>query len=223
MAQRSGYSQKDFGAYRPREIKMKNGALLTLILSLIVTTASAASGEQLSPLPEAGLWRHKIRVLIDNQDALTSVRQAQQELIEDLPKDQQADLIAALDASDPSVSMECMTAQQTASMVRIDNLQRIIQRDLPDCDLKVIQADRSRVAVEGRCDSDNGFHGAMTGALEIISSYEIQSNFTGQKRAESQRSAANVRAEPVSFELLVTSRWAKTDCGVVLPREQLSF
>lgn len=204
---------------------MNNGALLALALSLIVTTASANSNDQLSPVPEAGLWRHKIRVLIDNQDALTSVRQTQQELIEDLPKDQQADLIAALDATDPSVAMECMTAQQTASIVKIDNLQRIIQRDMPECELKVTQADRSSVNVEGRCDSDTGFHGNMAGALEIISSYEIQSNFTGQKRAGNPASEGTINppAEPVSFELLVTSRWAKTDCGAVAPREQLSF
>lgn len=204
---------------------MIRSALATLILSVLGATAGATPHDQLGPLPEAGLWRHMISILIDGKEAPPNVRDVPQQLPGELSGEQPATLTAAMAAAASGVNMECLPSHQVAGILSLDSLQQRIQRDIPDCELSLLQTGRSRVQVSGLCNSQTGFYGEMRGELEIISSYEIHSSFTGRRLTSANPSPPSQGAGEhlADFVLSVTSRWAATDCGSIVPRERLSF
>ncbi|EZQ20333.1 MULTISPECIES: DUF3617 family protein [Halopseudomonas] len=202
---------------------MKKGAPSALML--LVPLALSAHAYELSPTPEAGLWRIEKRVLIDKEERLQTLQEAQQKLPQDTAAQRRALLDeAAISRSNPAVEMECLTPQQAVELVRLETLQQEVQRDVPECELTVHPVDRSTLNIHGRCQAEHGFDGDMRGHLEIISSYEIRSSFLGRGNVQLDADISEAAAgNPVSIQLQEISRWTQPDCGAVPPRERLSF
>lgn len=202
---------------------MKKGAPSALVL--LVSLALSAHAYELSPIPEAGLWRSEKRVLIDDEERLQALQRARQQLPADTVAQRRALLDeAAISRSTPTIEMECLTSHQAAELVRLETLQQEIQRDVPECELTVHPVDRSTLNIHGRCQAEHGFDGDMQGHLEIISSYEIRSSFLGRGNVQFESDTNDTAARtPASIQLQEISRWTQPDCGAVTPRERLSF
>ncbi|HIZ52121.1 MAG TPA: DUF3617 family protein [Candidatus Pseudomonas excrementavium] len=202
---------------------MKKGAPSALVL--LVSLALSAHAYELSPIPEAGLWRSEKRVLIDDEERLQALQRARQQLPADTVAQRRALLDeAAISRSTPTIEMECLTSHQVAELVRLETLQQEIQRDVPECELTVHPVDRSTLNIHGRCQAEHGFDGDMQGYLEIISSYEIRSSFLGRGKAQFESDTSDTAVgTPASIQLQEISRWTQPDCGAVTPRERLSF
>lgn len=202
---------------------MKKGAPSALVL--LVPLALSAHAYELSPIPEAGLWRSEKRVLIDDEERLQALQRARQQLPADTAAQRRALLDeAAISRSTPTIEMECLTSHQVAELVRLETLQQEIQRDVPECELTVHPVDRSTLNIHGRCQAEHGFDGDMQGYLEIISSYEIRSSFLGRGKAQFESDTSDTAVgTPASIQLQEISRWTQPDCGAVTPRERLSF
>ena len=202
---------------------MKKGAPSALVL--LVSLALSAHAYELSPIPEAGLWRSEKRVLIDDEERLQALQRARQQLPADTVAQRRALLDeAAISRSTPTIEMECLTSHQVAELVRLETLQQEIQRDVPECELTVHPVDRSTLNIHGRCQAEHGFDGDMQGHLEIISSYEIRSSFLGRGNVQFESDTNDTAARtPASIQLQEISRWTQPDCGAVTPRERLSF
>ncbi|SDS79047.1 Protein of unknown function [Halopseudomonas litoralis] len=199
---------------------MKKSAPSALVL-LVPLTLSAHAYE-LSPKPEAGLWRSETRILINGEDPMPTIRQSQQQLLEQLPADQRDALEGVAAQRNPGIRMECITPQQASSMVHIDEMRRKIQRNVPECELTVSSAERSRLRVSGDCRGENGFEGDMQGELEIISSQEIRSSFLGHGHFQVVHEGGG-SGQPSNIQQLEISRWTSPDCGAITPNERLSF
>ena len=184
-------------------------------LPLLVAFTLPVHAYQLSPTPEAGLWRTETRTLIESEERI----QAQQQMLEELPVERRTALDDAISRSTPQIRMRCLTAQRAEELMQIDALQREIQRDMPECELTVHPVDRSTLSVHGHCHGERGFHGDMQGHLEIISSYEIRASYLGQSREGSTPGSETMN----SIQLQEISRWSAEDCGDVAPPERLSF
>lgn len=202
---------------------MKKGAPSALVL--LVSLALSAHAYELSPIPEAGLWRSEKRVLIDDEERLQALQRARQQLPADTAAQRRALLDeAAISRSTPTIEMECLTSHQVAELVRLETLQQEIQRDVPECELTVHPVDRSTLNIHGRCQAEHGFDGDMQGHLEIISSYEIRSSFLGRGNVQFESDTNDTATgTPASIQLQEISRWTQPDCGAVTPRERLSF
>ena len=198
------------------------GALPAFTIIVLFPVTLSVNAEQLSPTPEAGLWRSETRILINGEDRMPAIRQAQQQLLEQLPADQRDVLESSIAQGDPGITMECITPPQASEMVRVDEMKREIQRNIPECELTVSSADRSRLRINGDCHGENGFDGDMQGELEIISSQEIRSSFLGRGHFQMAREE-EISEQPSNIQQLRISRWTSPDCGVVTPTERLSF
>lgn len=198
------------------------GAVPAFATSLLFSVTMPAHAEQLSPTPEAGLWRSETRILINGEDRMPAIRQAQQQMLEQLPADQRDTLEGVITEGNPGIRMECLTPHQASSIVRIDEMRRKIQRNVPECELTVSSTERSRLRVSGDCRGENGFDGDMQGELEIISSQEIRSSFLGHGHFQVVHEDG-VSGQPSNIQQLEISRWTSPDCGAITPNERLSF
>lgn len=197
------------------------GALPALVVNLFFLVA-IANAEQLSPTPEAGLWRTETRVLINGKDRMPAIRQEQREALEKLPADQQIALESTIIQGNPGMTMQCITPRQASDMVHIDAMRRKIQRNVPECKLTVSSLNRSSLRIKGDCRGENGFDGDMQGELEIISSQEIRSSFLGRGHFQMTQEGG-MDSQPTKIQQLEISRWTSPDCGAVTPNERLSF
>ncbi len=200
---------------------MKKGAPSALVF--LIPLAVSAHAYELSPTPEAGLWRSEKRVLIEGEDRIQPLDQAQQQLSDGTASDRRRFLDnAAVIQNTPTVEMECITLPQAAELVRLENMQREIQRDVPECELTVHPVDRSTLNVHGNCQGEDGFEGDMQGHVEIVSSYEIRSSFLGRSRLQTESDIAD-RDTPTRLQLQEISRWTQADCGEMEPEKRMSF
>lgn len=199
---------------------MKSG-FFALALSALVAAPTFAY--QLSPTPEAGLWRSENRVLIGNTSRLRALQEAEERLSYATPAEQRALISHAIENANPTVNMECLTPRQAMERFQIGNLQQEMQRKVPECELTVQPVDRSTLNLYGQCQGRNGFHGEMRGHMEVISSHEFQTSFLGEGRVPLDPHDSNSRLEDVSIQRNEIFRWSSADCGEVLPQERLSF
>lgn len=199
---------------------MKSG-FSALLLSALVAVPTFAS--QLSPLPEAGLWRSENRVIIDDTSPPQVLDEATPGLSFTTPVERRALQARSIKDANPVVNMECLTPQQAAELFQIGNLQQEMQRKVPECDLTVHPVDRSTLKLQGQCHGAQGFHGEMRGQMEVISSHEFQTTFLGEGRMPADPHDSNSRLQDVSIQRNEVFRWSAADCGTVLPRERLSF
>lgn len=199
---------------------MKSGLSALVLLALIATPAVAY---QLSPAPEAGLWRSENRIVVGTTNRLQALDEAAKRLSYASPAEHRALLSHAIKEATPTVSMECLTPLQVMELVQIEGLQREIQRKVPECELNVHPVDRSTLNLYGQCHASHGFHGEMRGHMEFISSHEFQASFLGEGRMLVDPHNSESRTQEVSIQRTEVFRWSAADCGEVAPQERLSF
>lgn len=186
-----------------------NSGLYALGLTALV--AAPAFAYQLSPTPEAGLWRSEHHVLIGNPSHLPLP-----DAHRTLPRHGQSE-------ASTTINMECLTPQQTAELFEQNRFQQEIRRKVPECEFTVHPVDRSTLHLQGQCHGTHGFHGNVRGQMDVISSHEFQTTFLGEGRLPADPQDSNSQLRDVSIERNEIFRWSAADCGDVLPRERLSF
>lgn len=199
---------------------MKSG-FSALVLSALVAVPTFAS--QLSPLPEAGLWRSENHVFIDDANSPQSADEATPGLSFTKPSEQHVMQARSIQNASPTINMECLTPLQAAELFRISNLQQEMQRKVPECDLTVHPVDNSTLKLQGQCNGTQGFRGELRGQMEVISNHEFQTTFRGKGRMPANPNDSNSGLRDVSIQRDEIFRWSAADCGEVLPRERLSF
>lgn len=196
---------------------MKSALSAFTFVAVIICQPVLAS--QLLPVPEAGLWRSESRVL-NGQDEPRRVADNFQPA-ELTTADYRALMGSAVIMASPEVTMECITTAQAAGLGRLDSMQRIIQRKLPDCEFELKQTDRSTLRVLGRCDNNQGFTGALHGLVEIVSTHEIRASFMVEDQL---RPVGGLPTRPSSnLQRHEIHRWASSDCDLAPAHERISF
>ncbi|MFA5677385.1 MAG: hypothetical protein WC953_03115 [Pseudomonas sp.] len=188
---------------------------------LLIAVTLSAQAERLTPTPEAGLWRSESRILTNHEQALRAASEAQP--LSELSTTAYRTLMdIAISEAAPEIVMECIAANQAAELGHLFNLQRIIQRKLPECDLNLQKVDRSSIRVMGNCRARQGLNGALHGYVEFISSHEIHASFLGSDQSLA-RSGASSKSTQANVQRHEVHRWTSPDCGQVQPSETLSF
>lgn len=189
---------------------------LTLVAVIICQPVQAS---HLLPVPEAGLWRSENRVLNSQDEPRKATDNLQP--AELTTADYRALMNSAVVNTTPEVTMECITIAQAAGLGRLDSMQRIIQRKLPDCEFNLKQTDRSTLRVLGRCDNNQGFTGALHGLVEIVSTHEIHASFMVEDQL---RSVSGLAIKPnANLQRHEIHRWASSDCDLAPAHERISF
>lgn len=199
---------------------MKSG-FSALVISALVAMPTLAS--QLSPPPEAGLWRSEHHVVIADTSRPHLPEAAIPGLSFTTPVDEHALQARPSKDAKPTINMECLTPLQAAELFQINNLQQEMQRKVPECDLTVHPVDSSTLHLQGQCHGAQGFRGEIRGQMEVISNHEFQTTFLGQGRLPADPHDSNSQLQDVSIQRNEIFRWSAADCGEVQPRERLSF
>lgn len=191
-------------------------ALFTFALITLISLPVQAS--QLLPVPEAGLWRSEKRVLNDQGESRREAGQLQSAELS--TADYRNLMNSAVVKTEPEVTMECISVAQAAGLGRLDSMQRIIQRKLPDCEFDLKQTDRSTLRVLGSCNNNQGSAGALHGLVQIISTHEIHASFMVEDQL---RPAGTLQMPNASLQRHEIHRWASSDCGLAPAHERISF
>lgn len=177
----------------------------------LLMTATLSQAQTISPQPEPGLWRSEATTLINGEDAQAAIRKQQEAIIEQLPADQRAKMEAVLESEeDLRTTTDCITAEDAALMINPDALLAEAQESMSGCDLEIEQDGKSRLAFHGACSGDQGFVGDMRGDLEMISSREMRSSFSGTSNEDPAATG-----KPVQIEHTEVSKWVSADCGAL--------
>lgn len=174
--------------------------------------AAMSQAETITPQPEPGLWRSHATTLVNGRDAQADIRKQQEAVLEQLPPEQRAQMEATLESEeDLRTTTDCITAEDAALMINPQALLAEAQQSMSGCDLQIEQDGESRLAFHGTCSGDHGFVGDMRGDLEMISSREMRSSFSGK----SNHAATSKDDEPVRIEHTEVSKWVAEDCGAL--------
>ena len=180
-----------------------------LLVACMLASVALVHAQTITPQPEPGLWRSHATTLVDGRDAQADIRKQQEAVLEQLPPEQRAQLEATLESEeDLRTTTDCITAEDAALMINPQALLAEAQQSMSGCDLQVEQDGESRLAFHGTCSGDHGFVGDMQGALEMISSREMRSSFSGR----SNHSVTSPGDEPVLIEHTEVSKWVSADC-----------
>ncbi|KKN91696.1 hypothetical protein LCGC14_0215780 [marine sediment metagenome] len=202
---------------------MKRLHPLALACAVFATTAATAD-DRITPQPEPGLWRSEATTLINGQDAQAAVRKAQEEMLKNFPAEQRAEMERAMGTQeDLRATMDCITAEEAARMTDPEALLAEAQREMDGCDLNIERAGESRLTFEGTCSGGDGFAGDMVGELEMISSREMRSKFTGKGNYEIDTAqvppdSPAMGGGPLNIQHTEVTKWVSADCGDVTPR-----
>lgn len=189
------------------------------IFALVTIISLPVQAHHLQPVPEAGLWRSENRVLNGYNDPHRVTGDLQPAELTNA--DYQALMNSAVIKTVPEVTMECMSVAQAAGLGRLDSMQRIIQRKLPDCQFDLKQTDRSTLRILGRCDNNQGATGELHGLVQIISTREIHASFMVEDRL---RPAGGLPLKPnANRQRHEIHRWTSSDCGLAPAHERITF
>ena len=181
-----------------------------LLGACLLMAATACLGQTISPQPEPGLWRSHATTLVDGRDAQAEIRKQQEAVLAQLPAEQRAQMEATLESEeDLRTTTDCITAEDAALMINPQALLAEAQQSMSGCDLQIEQDGESRLAFHGTCSGDHSFVGDMRGDLEMISSREMRSSFSGK----SNHAATSGDDEPVQIEHTELSKWISAECG----------
>lgn len=190
-----------------------------LVGTCLIASAALSYAQTITPQPEPGLWRSHATTLVDGRDAQADIRKQQEAVLAQLPAEQRAQMEATLESEeDLRTTTDCITAEDAALMINPQALLAEAQQSMTGCDLQVEQDGKSRLAFHGTCSGGHGFVGDMQGGLEMVSSREMRSSFSGR----SNHSVTSPDDEPVLIEHTEVSKWVSADCGALATPAQRS-
>lgn len=200
---------------------MKAPSTLVLLTCLCsISAIVSAQAKSISPKPEAGLWRSEATTLINGEDAQAAMRKAYQDMVNQFPPEQREQMAEMLGVQDIDAQMKCISAEEAAAMTDPETLLAEAKEEMGDCDITVEQAGASKLTFKGRCEGTEGFNGDMQGEMEMISSREMRSKFSGEGLYEMDAGAmtattAGSAGSPVNIQHTEVSTWVSANCGTV--------
>lgn len=152
----------------------------TLLASLVMGLCVSAQAQQFATTPEPGLWRTEVSSEINGEDVIAAIREAQAQMLSQLPPEQRALMEAMLDGEDPGVDEECLDSADLESMTNVQNLFAEMNQDMQGCDLNIDETGRNHMKFSGTCRDHEGFSGDIEGEVVMVSSREMRHTFHGK-------------------------------------------
>lgn len=181
-----------------------------LITGLVAAAfAAQASAESLTILPQPGLWEEDVQMLINGQDMMASMRQAQAEMLKKLTPEQRK-MMTEHDGA-PGHSRSCLDAKKIADFADPRKAVADSMKDQPQCKSDVVSVSGNSVKYKVRCDDPQGTTGDFAGEYRIIDA----KHWTYTMQGSGQMTATGTG--PVALKTTVQGRWISADCGDVKP------
>lgn len=189
---------------------------LCLLFCLLPVPAFA---QMLAQTPKPGLWMIESKTLINGENILVAVRAAQQQMLKELPPEYRAAVEAALGPLDDlDRNYQCITAEEAATLSDPEAYLQRVNEGMSECRFGIVRTDGSVVQIKGRCEDAEGFSGDFEGELQIVSSTEMRSLFTGKGRYLVDVDLPGIELPDdgrVEMRMEEVSRWISTDCDAV--------
>lgn len=195
--------------------------VLILATSLLTLSLVQAHAQTLSPLPEPGLWRSEATTLVNGQDVIAAMREAQKQMLSSLPEEYRLAMEEMMGGTDDlAVEMQCITAEDASSLIDPASLMAEMREEMPNCNMQISQDGASRLRFTGHCEpgADDGFVGDVQGELLMVSSREMRSSFTGKGRLNIDTDdippgMEGLESGPLDIRQTEVSVWVSSDCG----------
>ena len=152
----------------------------TLLATLLGGFLLNAQAQDISPLPDAGLWEIESTTLINGQDVVAAIKEVQRQALSQLPAEQRAMMEAMLQDDADERDTQCITEQDRANFRDVQSLLDATREDMPGCDITLTESGDNRLAFTGNCDGSDGFTGTMQGEIVMLSAREMRQTFSGK-------------------------------------------
>ncbi|TVP91790.1 MAG: DUF3617 family protein [Pseudomonadaceae bacterium] len=194
---------------------MWQSATRSLLACLAGGVILSAQAQSISPLPETGLWEVESTTLINGQDMMAAIREAQQAMLAQLPEEQRAMMEAMLN-EDGGKEFDCITDEDLANFNNPEALLNDIQRDMPGCTIELTEQGGNRLAFAGRCDGADDFTGDVEGEIVIVSAREMRHSFSGKGKLNTPTEELPPSMQGMSGDVETqhteVARWVAADC-----------
>ncbi len=187
-----------------------------LMMLLTIGMASSVLAQKDMPSPQPGLWMIESTTTINGVNVMVAVRAAQQQMLEDLPPEYRAAVVAALGpVADVHRENQCISGDDIAMITDPHAYLQRVNEEMPECRFDIVRTDGSMVRLKGRCDDAEGFSGDFVGELRILSETEMQSVFVGKGRYLEDVDLPGIELPEdgrIEMRMEEISRWISADC-----------
>ncbi|SDT87639.1 DUF3617 family protein [Halopseudomonas salegens] len=195
---------------------MWQSATKSLIACLAGGILLNAQAQDISPLPETGLWQVETTTLINGQDMMSAIREAQRQALSQLPEEQRAMMEAMMQQDEDQVNHECVTNDDLATFSDADALLQDLLRDMPGCSIELTERGGDRLAFAGTCDGEEGFTGDIEGEVVMTSAREMRHTFTGNGTLNTKSNELPPGMQDMTGQVETRhteiARWVAADC-----------
>lgn len=150
-----------------------------IVALLLACTAGAAAAQTLSITPRPGLWKSEGKILVNGQDIMATMRQAQAEMLKSVPPAQRAQVEAMMKAQQGSGQTECLTAAESAELKDPQAMLARMHKETPQCRYQITKISGNTVSMKGRCEDPDGYTGDIEGSYTALSETSARSSFSG--------------------------------------------
>ena len=192
-----------------------------IILLSLVTLSCVAHAQTLEILPQPGLWEEESKMLVNGQDIMASMRQAQAAMMKNMSPEQrkQMEAMTAQQGGLDGKSQECLTAKDVAEMADPKKTMARTMNDQPNCKPEVLSVSESTVKYKFRCDDPEGLTGDFKGEYTQVNPklWNFSMLGRGQKPATAFNGTPGGKAKNTLVEIKLNGqgRWISADCGDV--------
>lgn len=203
---------------RPARHPSHSCARLLLAGSLLLGSA-AVMAQKLSVTPAPGLWENTQTMKLGGIEMGALMRQAHAEAMKQLPPEHRAMAEQAMAAMGGGPSRECLTPEQARAASDPAALLRQINEDQDgNCRFDLVSTSGNTLNLRGQCRAEDGWNGAVQGAMTMHDARRWSSRFTGSGRWQGDLPpGVPTRGGAVEMLMEGSGRWLAAACGDVKP------
>jgi Protein of unknown function (DUF3617) len=182
--------------------------------------AAGTSAQTFKTPPLPGLWEEDFKILVNGQDLMASLAQAQEAMMKNMSPQQRAQMQAmmAQQGASPGKQRECLTPKDAAELADPRKAIAESMKDQPECRTEVVSITGQTVKVKGRCESAEGYTGDFTGEYTLVDAKNWTYAMQGKGTMATRMPGAGPKAGgPVEMNMRGQGRWISADCGSVKP------
>ncbi|MDB5972321.1 MAG: hypothetical protein JWQ90_4771 [Hydrocarboniphaga sp.] len=189
--------------------------IAALVAAAFVATASAQS---LATLPQPGLWEEDVQMLVNGQDVMARMRQAQAEMLKKLTPEQRKMVESMPNHTASGPSRSCLDAAKIAEFADPRKALAKSMKEQPHCKSDIVSVSGGTVKYKVRCDDPHGTTGDFNGEYSILDAkhWTYTMEGTGQMAAHGAPGAPAAQG-PVAMKTSARGTWISADCGSVQP------
>lgn len=182
--------------------------------------AASAQAQMFKTAPTPGLWEQEFKILVNGQDLMASMAQAQEAMMKNMPPQQRAQMQAMLAqrGGGPGKQRECVTPKEAAELADPRKAIADSMKEQPECRTEVVSISGQTVKVKGRCENPEGYTGDFTGEYTLVDAKNWTYAMQGKGTMASRMPGSGAKAGgPVDMSMRGQGRWLAADCGNVKP------